>query len=164
MVFNKKRPSLATDIGIETSHISSLGVIQMTKKKVTYNELVLGNTIPIDQYQKGGIEPFKWLAESIVEGKRPLKLNSIDFIVIKVLNRNLGVYHFDKKPSFDVYVIGTFRSFFNPTFKVSQAFAEFYLEMGVLPNIISVPKKELMENTNEFANKLRNGILLYERR
>lgn len=136
----------------------------MTKNKVTYNELVLGNTIPITQYQKEGIEPFRWLAESIAEGKRPLKINSVDFIVIKILNRNLGVYRFNKKPSFDVYVIGTFRSFFNPTLKVSQAFAEFYLEMGVLPNIISVPKKELMENTKEYSNKLRNGILLYERR
>jgi hypothetical protein len=136
----------------------------VTKNKVTYQELVLGNTIPIEQYRKEGIEPFRWLAESITEGKRRLKFNSVDFIIIKVLNRNLGVYRFDKKPSFDVYVIGTFRSFFNPTFKVSQAFAEFYLEMGVLPNIISVPKKELMENTKEYANKLRNGILLYERR
>lgn len=136
----------------------------MIKNKVTYQELVLGNTIPIDQYHKEGIEPFRWLGESITEGKRRLKFNSVDFIIIKVLNRNLGVYRFDKKPSFDVYVIGTFRSFFNPTFKVSQAFAEFYLEMGVLPNIISVPKKELMENTKEYANKLRNGILLYERR
>jgi hypothetical protein len=36
--------------------------------------------------------------------------------------------------------------------------------MGVLPNIISVPKKELMENTKEYSNKLRNGVLLYERR
>ena len=136
----------------------------MNKKKITYRDLVIGNTIPIEKYQKRGIEPFKQLSNSVIEGKRPLKENTVDFIVIKVLNRNLSVYRFEKKPSFDVYVIGTFRSYFNPTFKVSQAFAEFYLEMGVLPNIISVPKKDLMENTKEYANKLRNGILLYERR
>lgn len=136
----------------------------MTKNKVTYQELVLGNTIPIEQYQKEGIQPFRWLSDSMIEGKRSLNINTVDFIVIKILDRKLGVYRFYKKPSFDVYVIGTFRTYFNPIFKVAQAFAEFYLEMGILPNIISVPKKELMDNTKEYANKLRNGILLYERR
>jgi len=135
----------------------------MTKNKITYHELVLRNTIPIKKY-KGDIEVFRVITQSIYEGKRPLKLNTVDFIVIKILNRNLNVYRFDRKSSFDVYVIGTFRTYFNPTFKVAQAFAEFYLEMGILPNIISVPKKELMNNTKKYANKLRNGILLYERR
>ena len=136
----------------------------MTKDKVTFQELVSGNTIPIENYMKEGIEPFKWLANSIQEGKRPLKNDTVDFIVLKILNKNLALYRFDKKPLFDVYVIGTFRTYFHPAYNVAQAFAEFYLEMGVLPNIISVPKKELMENTKEYANKLRNGILIYERR
>ena len=135
----------------------------MTSRKVKYQDLVLGNTIPIDNYMKEGIEPFKWLSNSIQEGKRPLKSNTVDFIVLKILNRNLAVYKFNRKPSFEVYVIGTFRSYFNPTYKVAEAFAEFYLKMGVLPNIISVPKSELMKNTKEYANKLRNGILVYER-
>nr|WP_294858394.1 hypothetical protein [uncultured Fluviicola sp.] len=136
----------------------------MATEKITYEELVLGNTISIHNCQEQGIEPFKWLFELITQGKKPLKENTIDYIVLKVLNQNLRIYKFDKKPSFDVYVIGTFTTYFNPTFKVSQAFAEFYLEMGVLPNIISVPKKQLMQNTREYSNKLRNGILLYERR
>ena len=136
----------------------------MTKEKVTYQQLIIGNTIPIDKYMQEGIEPFKWLANSIQEGKRPLKINTVDFIVLKILNRNLAVYKFGKKPLFDVYVIGTFRTYFTPAFSVAQAFADFYLEMGILPNIISVPKKELMENKKEYANKLRNGILIYERR
>lgn len=133
-------------------------------KKVTYQDLILGNTIPIENYMKEGIDSFKWLSNSIKDGKKPLKTNSVDFIVIKILNRNLAIYKFQKKPSFDVYVIGTFRTFFTPTYKVAEAFAEFYLEMGILPNIISVPKKQLMENSKKYANKLRNGILIYERR
>ena len=133
-------------------------------KKVTYQDLILGNTIPIENYMKDGIESFKWLSDSIKEGKKPLKSNSVDFIIIKILNRNLAIYKFQKKPSFDVYVIGTFRTFFTPTYNVAEAFAEFYLEMGILPNIISVPKRQLMENSKEYANKLRNGILIYERR
>ena len=133
-------------------------------KKIEYRELVIGNTIPISQCNQNEIGPFKWLSDSIIEGKAPLKINSVDFIIIKILNRNKQVYKFNRKFEFDVYVIGSFRKLFNPTFMVAQSFADFYLEMGILPNVISVPKHIFLKNTKEYSNKIRNGILIYERR
>lgn len=134
------------------------------KKTLTYQELVLKNTIPIEGFEKRGIEPFKHLSRQMTNRINPLKFKTIDYIIVRVLNRNLNVYNFESKASFDVYVIGTFRTFFNPTLEVAKSFAEFYLEMGILPNVITVPKKELLENAQKYSNKLKNGILLYERR
>ncbi|TVL99792.1 MAG: hypothetical protein CV087_16780 [Candidatus Brocadia sp. WS118] len=133
-------------------------------KKVKYRELVFGNTIPIQQIEDSSIEPFRWLAESIQEGKVNLKVNTVDFIVLKILTKKKKIYKLNRLQSFDVYVIGTFRKFFKPTYKVAEAFAEFYLEMNILPNIIAVPKHVLMNNAKQFANKLRDGVLIYERR
>lgn len=134
----------------------------MAQKK-EYRDLILSNTIRIEEVQDNFIKPFNRLAESIREGKAKLNINTVDFIVLKILNKNGNVYRFERKHTFDVYVFGTFRKHFNPTYKVAEAFAEFYLEMGILPNIIPVPKHILMKNPKEFVNKIRNGVLIYER-
>lgn len=135
----------------------------MTKKK-EYRELVLTNTHRIEEIDDRHIEPFRSLANSIYEGKANLRINTVDFIVGKILDENKRVYIFEAKQSFDVYVIGTFRKLFNPTYKVAEAFTEFYLEMGILPNIIAVPRHNLMKYPKVFTSKIRNGVLIYERR
>lgn len=132
-------------------------------KKKDYRELILSNTIKIEEVQDNLIGPFQCLAESIREGKAKLRINTVDFIVLKILNKKGRVYTFNKKYTFDVFVFGTFRKFFNPTYRVAEALASFYLEMGILPNIIAVPKHILMKNPKEFVNKFRNGVLIYER-
>ena len=47
----------------------------MAQKK-EYRDLILSNTIRIEEVQDNFIKPFNWLAESIREGKA--KLNIID--------------------------------------------------------------------------------------
>ena len=132
-------------------------------KKKEYRDLILSNTIRVEEVQDNSIGPFNCLAESIREGKANLKINTVDFIVLKILNKNGNVFNFERKYAFDVYVLGTFRKIFNPTYRVAEAFAEFYMEMRILPNIIPVPKHILMKNPKEFVNKIRNGVLIYER-
>jgi len=127
-------------------------------------ELIRSKTINIDEVVDQSIAPFRWLASSIGEGKANLKTNTVDFIVIKVLDKEDRVYKFKTKQSFDVYVFGTFRKYFNPTKAVADAFAEFYLEMGILPNIIAVPKHILIDNQKDVLRKISNGVLIYERR
>jgi len=130
----------------------------------TYNEIILGHTIPIESIDDNRIEPFRWLSHSIYDGKSILKINTVDFIVAKLLGRNKRVYTFDRKDSFDVYVFGTFRTYFKPTYKVAEAFAQFYVEIGIMPNLNAVPKHVLMKNVKGYVNRIRGGVLLYERR
>ena len=129
-----------------------------------YKELILSNTISIHDITDEGISIFRWLSDSINQGKYPLKINTVDFIIAKILNRQKQLYRFRRKYSFDVYVFGTFRKTFNPTYRVAEAFADFYLEMKILPNIISIPKHIFMKTPKIFINKIRNGVILYERR
>ena len=129
-----------------------------------YNEIILGHTIPIEYIDDNRIEPFRELSRSIYDGKAELKINTVDFIVAKLLGRNKRVYTFDRKESFDVYVFGTFRKYFTPTYKVAEAFAHFYMEIGIMPNIKAVPKHILMNNIKGYVNRIRGGVLIYERR
>ena len=130
-----------------------------------YRESIYSDVIDVHQIaDRQSVQPFVWLSNSIRNGKVNLKINTVDFIIIKILDRNHNVYKFKTKQSFDVYVIGSFRKFFNPTLKVAEAFADFYLEMGILPNIISIPKHIYIKNIKHFHSKLRNGVLIYERR
>lgn len=135
----------------------------MTKKK-EYRELILDHTVPITQIEDNLIEPFRMLSYLIYDGKINLKINTVDFIIAKLIGRDNRIYRFNKKDSFDVYVLGTFRTYFSPTFNVAKTFANFYLEHGIMPNIISVPKHILMNNTKTYVNKIRGGVLVYERR
>ncbi len=129
-----------------------------------YKELILNNTVNIRDVMDEGISVFRWLSDSIYQGKYPLKMNTVDFIIAKILNRQKQLYRFRRKYSFDVYVLGTFRKTFNPTYRVAEAFADFYLEMKILPNIISIPRHIFMKAPKVFINKIRNGVILYERR
>lgn len=137
--------------------------MNMVSKKKNYKELILLNTVNIKEIQDDLIGPFQRLAESIREDKAKLKINTVDFIILKILNKKGRVYTFNKKYTFDVFVFGTFLKLFNPTYRVAEAFVSFYLEMDILPNIIAVPKHILMKNPKEFVNKFRNGVLIYER-
>jgi hypothetical protein len=128
-----------------------------------YGEIINYYTTPINQVELENIEPFRWLSNSIREGKENLTSNTVDFIIIKILDNNKKPYKFIRKKSFDVYVIGTFRKFFNPTLEVAEAFSDFYLEMGLLPNIISVPKNYFLEREQYYSKKIKNGILIYDR-
>ena len=135
----------------------------MAKPK-QYNKLVKDNTISLYDVPDNRIDSFRWLSEKIYEGKYLLKINTVDYIIAKILNKKKYVFDLKRKASFDVYVIGTFRTTFTPTLKVAEAFADFYLEMHVLPNIIAVPKSEFLEYTQIYTNKIRDGVVLYERR
>lgn len=128
-----------------------------------YREIINNYTTPINQVDYENIGPFIWLSNSIREGKENLTSNTVDFIIIQILDKNNNPYKFKRKKSFDVYVIGTFREYFNPTLEVAEAFSDFYLEMGILPNIISVPKNYFLEREKYYSKKIKNGILIYDR-
>ncbi len=134
----------------------------MTKSK-KYRDLILDNVHPINEVIDNRIAPFNWLSEQIYAGKAQLKINTVDFIIAKILQRNDQIYNFQKKLSFDLFVIGYFRKAFNPTYRVAEALTDFYLEMRILPNIIAIPKNVLMKAPKLFVNKFRNGVLIYER-
>lgn len=129
-----------------------------------YNEIIKNNTISLDQVFDNRIGTFRWLSEMIYEGKYPLKINTVDYIIAKILNKKKNIYDLKRKEFFDVFVIGSFRTTFTPTLKVAESFADFYLEMKVLPNIIAVPKSIFIKNSMIYTNKIRNGVVLYERR
>lgn len=129
-----------------------------------YRNLIIDSTKPIeylDKFPNGQI--FTWLANEIKNGKRSLKYNSVDFIVIKLLNRKEELINYQKLDYINLYVIGTFRSEFIPTLKVAEALAEFYLEMRILPNIYTMTKKEFIENSNKSISRIKNGVLIYDR-
>lgn len=136
----------------------------MTTRK-EYRDLVLGNVIFLEDIPQVDLGPFVWLSDQIYDGKLALRVNTVDFIVAKILNTKGGIYKFNRKRrSFDVYVIGTFKKVFQPTYRVAEALTDFYLEMAILPNIIAVPKHIFMKDTIGFVNRIRGGVLLYERR
>ncbi len=135
-----------------------------TVRNNNYRQIVLDSTKPIEfvnQFNNG--QPILWLGEQIRHGKRNLKYNSVDFIIGKLLNRNEHLIDYYKRDFINIYVIGTFKSEFIPTMKVAEAFAEFYMEMRVMPNIIPITKKEFLENLSFSLIKIRNGILIYDR-
>ena len=136
----------------------------MTQRK-KYRDLILGNVVSLDEISREGREPFLWLSKQIYEGKSILKVNTVDFVVAKILDSKGRIYKFSRKRRyFDVYVIGTFRKVFRPTYYVAEALADFYLEMNVLPNIIAIPKHMFMKDARRYTNRIRGGVLLYERR
>jgi hypothetical protein len=120
-------------------------------------------TIPIEEIQDNYLGSFKWLSNEIYKGKSPLKTNTVHFIIAKILTKNLQGFDIRKRDSFNVFVIGEFRKSFTPVLKVAEAFATFYREIGVLPNIIPMPKSVLSKN-KELLSRLKNGVVLYERR
>ena len=129
-----------------------------------YRAIVLKSTKPITfvkQFKNG--QPIVWLVGQIQYSKELIKYNSIDFIIGKFLSRNERLLNYHKKDFINIYVIGTFKNEFIPTLKVAKAFADFYVEMLVMPNIIPISKKEFLENLNFSLTKIRNGILIYDR-
>ncbi|CAN0508681.1 unnamed protein product, partial [Discosporangium mesarthrocarpum] len=103
----------------------------MDYKKSILTNVVTINQIPDQQYAGR----FSWLSDSIYNGKTGIKINTIDYIIANILDRRRNIYKFENKQSFDLYVIGSFRKSFNPTLKVAEALADFYLETKILPNI-----------------------------
>jgi len=134
----------------------------MTKKK-DYSDIIKDNTLKIDQIDDINVGPFKWLHEIIQQKKDKIKIDNIDYIIIKILNRNKKISRWKEKYFFDVIVIGTFRKSFSPTEKVSILLSDFYLEMGILPNLIVLPKSIFIKNIQHYLNKIKNGVLIYER-
>lgn len=129
-----------------------------------YRDLILGNVVLLGEIPREGLEPFLWLSDQIYTGKSVLRVNTVDFIVAKILDSKGRIYKFSRKRRyFNVYVIGTFRKVFRPTYYVAEALADFYLEMNVLPSIIAIPKHVFMKDTRRYANQIRGGVLLYER-
>lgn len=134
-------------------------------KESEYIKTIRQITIPIDKLHRfdPNIAMFKWLSSAIYAGKARLRKNSVRFIIVNILDRNRRVRNIHREPLFDVYVIGEFRKTFTPVLSVAETFSTFYLEMGVLPNIIPIPKHTLIPDSRIF-NKLKNCVLLYERR
>lgn len=133
----------------------------MTETEVI--EYIKNSTRPVEQIDDNFIGSFKWLSNEIYAGKAPLKSNSVQFIVAKILSRQGQTLDIKKKDFFIVYVVGDFKKSFTPVLRVAEAFASFYSEMGILPNIIPLPK-HILKKDKELLYKIRNGVLLYERR
>ena len=133
-------------------------------QNMEYRNIIINATKPIeylDQYSDIGA--FRWLAEQIGTGKKGLKYNSVDFIIARLLTRNESLINYQRKSQIDFYVIGTFRTEFIPIMKVAEAFAEFYLEMLVMPNIITISKRDFLFNLKYSLRKINNGIRIYDR-
>lgn len=131
--------------------------------KLDYISYIKENTKRVETIDDNFIGSFKWLSQEIYDGKAPLKSNSVQFIVVKILNRKGQTNDVKRRDTFDVYVVGDFRKTFTPALKVAEAFSNFYIEMGILPNIIPIPKTVIQDN-KEILYKLKNGVLIYERR
>jgi len=125
----------------------------------------------IDKYTKSiatlnnlpGSGVIQWLSEEIYIGKKSLKYNSVDFIIGKFLTKNENLINFQTRDNVNLYIIGTFTNDFIPVAKVANALATFYLEMKVMPNLITISKKQFLSDTTATINKIRNGILIYDR-
>lgn len=129
-----------------------------------YRNTIRGYTKPVkymEQFDNGGT--VKWLANQIRDGARPLKYNSIDFIIGKFLDKRERLINYSHKDFINIYVIGTFRNEFIPTMKVAKALAEFYLEMRVMPNINIISKKNSLADPALLKTRIINGILIYDR-
>ncbi len=133
----------------------------MTEKEVI--DYIKSKSQPIEDVEDNFIGIFKWLSEDIYIGKAPLKTNSVQFILVKILSRQGHTIDIRKKDYFNVYVVGDFKKTFTPVVKVAEAFARFYSEIGILPNIIPLPK-HVLKKDKELLYKLRNCVLIYERR
>lgn len=129
-----------------------------------YRRIVDKYTKPLHTLQQvQGADVIRWLSEEIYHGKRNLKYNSVDFIIGKFLTRNDKLIDFKRYDHINLYILGTFTNEFVPVQKVADALATFYLEMKVMPNLITVSKKQFLKDTNAIISKIRNGILIYDR-
>ncbi len=127
------------------------------------SEIIKEWTIPVFEVNDQRVAPFRWLSQTIRDGKAPLKINSVEFIIANIMDRNRKVYKFERKYSFDLYVIGSFRTHFTPAQKVSETLVDFYLEFNILPIIHTIPKIMILENEKYFSKNLKGGVLIYER-
>ncbi len=141
-----------------------LGRTQARKMTSEYLNPVREIAVSVNQLEHIEAGVFRWLSESIYMGKTPLKINSVQLIVAKILDRQGRVRNFKRRPTFDLYVFGTFRQSFKPTEKVAQTLADFYLETAILPNIVPVPKNVFTRNVQGITKKLQGGVIIYERR
>jgi len=133
-------------------------------RDLEYRTIILNSTKPIEfLYQFQDLGSIRWLAEQISSGKKDLKYNSVDFIIARLLTKKESLINYQRKMLIDFYVIGPFRTEFIPTMKVAEAFAEFYLEMRIMPNIITISKKDFLLNIKYSINKINNGIRIYDR-
>lgn len=120
-------------------------------------------SVPLHAIEGRYVDTFRWLSDEIYQGKALIETNSVQFIIAKVLNRQHQIRDISRKDSFTVYVVGSFKKSFIPVQRVAEAFANFYIEMGVLPNIIPISQSTLV-NHPELLPQIKYGILLYERR
>lgn len=120
-------------------------------------------THPVDNIEGDFANSFQWLSNEIYMGKDPLNSNSVHFIIVNILNRQHKTRDIRRQDYFNVYVVGEFRKTFTPVFKVAEALAIFYSEIFVLPNIIPLPK-HLLKKDKDLLQKLKNGVVIYERR
>jgi len=133
-------------------------------QNIEYRNIILKATKPIEYLnQYSDIAAIRWLTEQISSGKKDLKYNSVDFIIARLLTRNESLIKYQRKSQIDFYVIGPFRTEFIPIMKVAEAFAEFYLEMLVMPNIITISKRDFLLNIKYSLRKINNGIRIYDR-
>lgn len=133
----------------------------MTETEVI--EYIKNSTRPIEQINDNFIDSFKVLSNDIYLEKVPLKSNSVQFIIAKILSRQGETVDIRKRDFFVVYVVGDFKKSFTPVLRVAEAFARFYSEMGILPNIVPLPK-HILKKDKELLHKVKNGVLIYERR
>lgn len=132
---------------------------------VKYRQAIKTYTRSVESLQQNdpNASMIYWLSKEIYIGKRSLKYNSVDFIIGKFLTKQERVINFTKRRSVILYVIGTFINEFHPITKVAEAFAEFYLEMKVMPEIITITKSQFLADLNSSVRKINNGVLIYDR-
>lgn len=126
-------------------------------------EYIKISTKPIEQINDNFIDIFKWLSNEIYRGKAPLRSNSVQFIIAKILSKQGQTIDIRKKDFFIVYIVGDFKKSFTPVLRVAEAFANFYSEIGILPSIVPLPK-HILKKDIALLHKIKNGVLIYERR
>lgn len=127
-----------------------------------YRQIVKSRTKTASQLG-GSLTFLSNLSEEIQKGKIDLKTNSVEFMVAKILNKRGDQIDLFRKGYFDLFVLGEFKKSFQPTIKVAEALASFYLEYQILPRLVPVPQAVALQSLERFSRTIENGVLIYER-
>lgn len=125
---------------------------------IEYRQLIYKYTKNLDVLNNiQGSDVIRWLSKEIYDGKQSLKYNSVDFIIGKFLTKNDDLINFQKRDNVNLYIIGTFTNDFIPVTKVAKALATFYLEMKVMPNLITISKKQFLSDATAATSKINQS-------
>lgn len=134
-----------------------------TEIATDYRELIRRQTVRIDSIERADFSQLAYLADEIQKGKINLKVNSVQFMIAKVLNSKGRPIDLRRAGYFNLLVLGDFKKTFSPTFKVAQALAVFYQEFQILPRLVVIPQYAATQDLNRFSKIIQDGVLIYDR-